>query len=423
MLDFNTAEVNQLVTQTLLRRDFDLEVAPLDDRLCPPIPNRLGYVRFIESLVGDTVPRGETVVGLDIGTGPYAIYALLLARRNPSWQLCATDIDPTSLAHARKTVKGNALGSQITLHDVDSQDEPLIPHTLPEDLAGRGLCFTMTNPPFYSSFDDMQASAALKQLPPSGVCTGSRCEMVYPGGEVAFTLRQLEEGLAAHTTAAAGSTGLRSRWRWYTTLLGKLSSVEVILQRLRAEGVTNYAVHDLVTGRTKRWIVAWSLLPDRPRQALARGSTTKSLAALLPPVCEHRIATELRSSLALARGLTELLDELKIAWSWIEPTRSLSIEVHADTWSRAARRLQARTVSGRHASPSGETCEVLMRVAVDCCINRNAPTPQLHCRWTYGLDEKLWESFVGKLRRHFQAARPDPGRGNVGLAERVRRRA
>jgi 23S rRNA (adenine1618-N6)-methyltransferase len=72
--------------------------------------------------------------------------------------------------------------------------------------------------------------------------------MVTEGGEIAFVLRMIEESLQ-----------LRDRVGWYTTMLGKLSSVSVVVKELMAAGNDNYAVTELAQGsKTKRWAVAWS---------------------------------------------------------------------------------------------------------------------------------------------------------------------
>lgn len=114
----------------------------------------------------------------------------------------------------------------------------------------------MCNPPFYSSTADLLSSAMAKSRPPHSACTGADIEMVTPGGEVAFVSRMIEE-----------STFLKDRCQWYTSMLGKYSSVEVIVERLRAVGVDNWAVQDLVQGnKTRRWAIAWSWGPMRSSQ-------------------------------------------------------------------------------------------------------------------------------------------------------------
>lgn len=78
--------------------------------------------------------------------------------------------------------------------------------------------------------------------------------MVTTGGEVAFVSRMIGESLH-----------LRDQVTWYTTMLGKLSSVSVIVEKLIEHKNQNYAVTEFVQGtRTRRWAVAWSWTDVRP---------------------------------------------------------------------------------------------------------------------------------------------------------------
>ena len=77
----------------------------------------------------------------------------------------------------------------------------------------------------------------------NALCTGAEIEMVTPGGEIAFVSRMIEESLQ-----------LRDRVQWYTTMLGKLSSVSVVVKKLLSLGNTNYALTTFVQGtKTRRW--------------------------------------------------------------------------------------------------------------------------------------------------------------------------
>lgn len=114
----------------------------------------------------------------------------------------------------------------------------------------------MCNPPFYTSTADLLSSATAKSRPPHSACTGADVEMVTAGGEVAFVSRMIDE-----------SKILGERCQWYTSMLGKYSSVENIVERLVAAGINNWAVKDLIQGnKTRRWSVAWSWGSMRPRQ-------------------------------------------------------------------------------------------------------------------------------------------------------------
>ena len=114
----------------------------------------------------------------------------------------------------------------------------------------------MCNPPFYTSPSDLLASAAAKSRPPHSACTGADVEMVTPGGEVSFVMRMITE-----------SAVLKTRCQWYTSMLGKLSSVTVLVEKLQAAEVKNWAVTEFIQGqKTRRWAIAWSWGTMRPPQ-------------------------------------------------------------------------------------------------------------------------------------------------------------
>lgn len=106
--------------------------------------------------------------------------------------------------------------------------------------------------------------------------------MVTPGGEIAFVSRMIEESLA-----------LRDRVQWYTSMLGKFSSVAVLVQKLRDKGVDNYAVTEFVQGsKTRRWGLAWSFDDLRPVMSVARGVSSLQ-KSLLPFPSEYFVAVSL----------------------------------------------------------------------------------------------------------------------------------
>ncbi len=138
--------------------------------------------------------------------------------------------------------------------------------------------FSMCNPPFYESRAEMLTSAASKQRPPLTACTGSENEMVTLGGEVAFVSRMIKESLV-----------LRDRVQWYTSMLGKFSSVAVLVQKLRENGVDNYAVTEFVQGsKTRRWGIAWSFDDLRPVMSVGRGVSSLQ-KSMLPFPSEYLI--------------------------------------------------------------------------------------------------------------------------------------
>lgn len=127
----------------------------------------------------------------------------------------------------------------------------------------------MCNPPFYESKLEMLKSTGAKKRLPFTACTGAENEMITTGGEVAFISRMIDESLV-----------LKSRVKWYTSMIGKVSTLSIIVGKIREAGISNYAVTEFVQGnRTKRWAIGWSFDDVKPSMNLARGlgNAAKSL--------------------------------------------------------------------------------------------------------------------------------------------------
>jgi 23S rRNA (adenine1618-N6)-methyltransferase len=259
-LDFQDPATVKALSKAILKADFGLQLEVPDDRLCPPIPNRWNYVTWIHGLIDSTSPDfsygydpERKITGLDIGTGASAIYTMLSLKSRPNWRMCATDIDKKSFESAARNLALNNLMTRTTLLQTTDLN-PLIP------LAGLGvqnLDFTICNPPFFTNLDDMSASlkGEGKSWKPNAVCTGAEVEMVCPDGDLGFVTKIVNESLV-----------LREKVRWYTSMLGKLTSAKAIITLLKENGVTNWAVGVIDTGSsTKRWIVAWSFGDLRPK--------------------------------------------------------------------------------------------------------------------------------------------------------------
>ncbi|KAK5130718.1 hypothetical protein LTR16_001327, partial [Cryomyces antarcticus] len=316
-LDFQDPKAVQQLTKSLLKRDFGLTIQLPDDRLCPPVPMRVyehplvfnvsiyNYIRWIQDLL-DTTSDNYTdrydpdreVIGLDVGTGASCIYPLLGTAARPHWRFHATETDDLSYTFARANITSNSLHSRIRLHHTQLS-APLLPL---DSLEVSRLDFCMCNPPFYSSRTDMAASAASKSLPPLAVCTGAESEMICEGGDVGFVLRIVDE-----------SCLLQSRVQWYTSMLGKLSSVDTVVARLKEVGVANWAVGALRAGaKTRRWVVGWSWQDRRPRNDVARHP---QLPLAVQPFPTSYTIPILHADVAC--GLVHAtLDALDLRWQW-----------------------------------------------------------------------------------------------------------
>ncbi|KAL1708923.1 hypothetical protein EV121DRAFT_287171 [Schizophyllum commune] len=418
-LDFGNPEAQICLTKALLHRDFGLDVQLTLERLCPPVPNRLNYILWLQDIIA--VTQDETsgpVLGIDVGTGASAIYPLLGCATDARWAFVATELDPLSLRFARENVARNGLDKP---HDAlkntpygpcprieilqASEDGPLL---LPLVAYDRQFAFSMCNPPFYESAEEISACAAGKARPAVGArrvgsrgvarssAAGSRqstpgrqmepgrrqstpgsqnsapasrhttpgsrqstpgpglatalagapVEMVTPGGELAFVARMVVE-----------SVRYGERCRWYTSMLGKLSSVAEIVRVLKEHGIDNYAITELVQGQTRRWAIGWSFTTLRLPDSLARVSS-QALQSVLPsrnemtqPLPQH-IAVDTSWSTRVEAAVRDTCGALPgVTVQANAQTHALTISATANTWSRAARRKAHREATSKQSTP------------------------------------------------------------------------
>ncbi|KAG7724224.1 hypothetical protein KL933_004975 [Ogataea haglerorum] len=190
--DFHNNDAVIAITEVLLK-EWGLTVHIHSDRLCPRLFNRLDYLEFMRNLLGSW----DDHVGLDVGTGHLAIYALLGAKLF-DLQFIGTDIDEESLELARAIVVQNNLQEKIQLV-LTRQRDPLFRRLV--ELLGSRNGFVMCNPPFYSSFEEMEKRAEMKADPRFPRAAAN--ELVIEGGEVAFV--QNATRAPVHARQAAGA--------------------------------------------------------------------------------------------------------------------------------------------------------------------------------------------------------------------------
>ncbi|EKM82029.1 hypothetical protein AGABI1DRAFT_36131 [Agaricus bisporus var. burnettii JB137-S8] len=165
-----TLLICRCLTQALLYRDFKLQLSLPKDRLCPPVPNRLNYVLWIQDIIRAHryLFREDirTIRGIDIGTGASAIYPLLACKLEPSWCFIATEVDNLSFTYAERNIQLNKMEDHIRLMRASIDGPILFPL---EDYMGPPFDFVMCNPPFYSSRTEISRSAEMKEFPPNSV--------------------------------------------------------------------------------------------------------------------------------------------------------------------------------------------------------------------------------------------------------------
>ncbi|OAX78494.1 hypothetical protein ACJ72_07195 [Emergomyces africanus] len=256
-------------------------------------------------------------------------------------------------------------------------------------------------------------------------CTGAEVEMITTGGEVAFVTRMIRESIQ-----------LRDRVQWYTSMLGKFSSIATIVNLLQKAGNKNWAVAEFVQGsKTRRWAIGWSWMDYRPAADAARPQSQSIPKHLLPFPPEFTFgcppSAPIRTTVEAVNSTIAALD---IYWHW-DSRRSTGVGfARRNAWSRHARRQRNKqaieaghTTTTASAAVSANTeatgntdegsnsydgkqgefipgkqdkgAELGFKVSVKGNMEGQA---EVMVRWVKGLDAVLFESFCGFLKRKVQ---------------------
>ncbi|KAJ2724161.1 hypothetical protein H4S00_002332 [Coemansia sp. D1744] len=251
-IDFLNNESVRILNRALLAVYFDLNIHLPARNLCPTVANRLHYIEWIQrELLSELSPLSK-VRGLDVGCGASCIYPLL-GTRVLSCEFVGTDINSDSIETARQNVERNA-GTSIQLF-LNSDARVTLPvratefPQIEEDGDGSVFTFSMCNPPFYSSRNERARLREFKQQEPGLETQGEDDELFTEGGEEAFLNRMVDE-----------SKHLGACIKWYSTLVGKKSTLAGLKTRIRQTPNVHIREGTLVQGKTTRWVVAWSFL-------------------------------------------------------------------------------------------------------------------------------------------------------------------
>ncbi|KAF8148848.1 hypothetical protein B0H34DRAFT_200530 [Crassisporium funariophilum] len=427
-IDFKNDGAQRRLTEAILFCDFGIVLRIPDNRLCPPVPNRLNYILWIQDIMHahDHVSSysERRVRGIDIGTGSTAIYPFLACALDSNWEFIATELDEESYHCAQTNIVANGMESRILLRKVSREDPILSPL---QEAIDTKYDFVICNPPFYGSAKEIAQSASDKELPPNAVCTGADVEMIFnDGGEAGFVSQMVIE-----------SERLHNRCEWYTSMLGKMSSVATIVELLRNLSITNYMVTEFVQGQTRRWAVGWTFSYARLPDPLTRIPSMKPVHPLYQYMPSRNTITQMHKDYSddiLFAVLSEhlnLLEGLSIRERHMRTDRTTSqgpppsafstrvfvIEGDTNTWSREYRRARRQVTLQAEQRGESDFCSFLPpstyvipreKIRLRCSIRvimvdevMTAPSTvsALEFQWLYGIDREMFYSFANHVDR------------------------
>jgi 23S rRNA (adenine1618-N6)-methyltransferase len=226
--------------------------------LCPPIPGRADYIHHVADLLAGEnsgeIPRGAAVRGLDIGVGANGIYPIL-GYYEYGWSFVGAEINPEAIRAVSAILDSNpALRENVQIRRQTAEKN--IFHGIIQ--SDEFFDFSVCNPPFHSSSEEAQAGTRRKwknlgkpvgkrhekQLANFG---GQAPELWCEGGEIAFLKQMILE-----------SGDCKSRCRWFTSLVSKSRSLEVLEPLLKRIGARAIRVLEMTQGQKKSRVLAWT---------------------------------------------------------------------------------------------------------------------------------------------------------------------
>ncbi|KAI1318164.1 Methyltransferase-like protein 16 [Mortierella claussenii] len=385
------------LTYCLLRKDFSIELDIPIDSLCPAVPNRVNYICWIEDLMKSETERA--IHGIDV-----------------------------SIEFASRNVSRNGLKQTIRI--VKNASLKIFPDSLFPDNETR-YDFCICNPPFYEDELDIQESLDGKKNQPQALCQGTSNEMITRGGELQFVKQMVDE-----------SRQWRHRIRWYTSMLGKKSSIDGIVSYLKTNKILNYTLTTFHQGRTARWAIGWSF-GDEHASWTAMKQASNKLLKLTPAATTLSFTSVVTTAEEALDRVRSILDQSSIEYelsertssSSTDPIRVLHGQARANTWSRAARRALERAAKEKGESSCNTRAELdpaptimgfdlyIMHdwgheantsPSTEASASSTAKSSEtnglrIQLRWTVGYDRALFESFFLHVRNRYLSGPALPG--------------
>lgn len=257
-IDFSNPRAVKLLNKAILNHYYGIKNWSFpDENLCPPVPGRADYIHHMADLLGEndsgTIPMGDKITCLDIGTGASCIYPIIGVTEY-GWRFIGSDIDPKSIASARNIVHSNPSlkgkvecrlqkNSKDVFHGIISKDDKI-------DLS---IC----NPPFHASMEEAQKGTRRKIKNLSGKkvkspqlnFAGISSELICEGGEYEFIRNMIRD-----------SKKFSKNCYWFSSLVSKQSNLKGIRRSLEKIKVNQIKTISMGTGNKLSRIVAWTFL-------------------------------------------------------------------------------------------------------------------------------------------------------------------
>ncbi|ODV96308.1 hypothetical protein PACTADRAFT_2601 [Pachysolen tannophilus NRRL Y-2460] len=409
--DLNSNDAIIDLTKAILDYKFNLKINLNKNKLCPRIPNRLEYLKFIKELPLQSKQNDELYI-IDVGTGHSVIYPLLGCRFFQNCKFIGTDIDQSSIQEAIENVKLNNLDNRIKIYLNLANDDFF-------NLSKYGLMtnvndvnnniITICNPPFYSSLQEIEAKKTAKFQIKKYYSPITQNEFVTIGGEYHFIVKMINESLQ-----------LKNKITWYTSLVGNFSNLELLVKYLKQNNIPNYFVKALLPSNkfknnkvTQRWIIGWCFHGLKIRNSIIYKNS--------PNLKKFNQINEFNIPLNSYWDLNQLIETSLNKLNYkgelyrIDDSK-LEIQFPGNVWSRTFRRKFETHVNNRHPNDNDHNDNndddkdvhrgAVKRTKLQLANDQDFTIFLIEMRknsitifWKYGFNYKIFESFCGFIKR------------------------
>jgi len=254
-VDFSSNDAVLALNKALLKHFYQIEWSIPKKYLCPPIPGRVDYIHYISDLLASSnnslIPKGENIVGLDIGVGANCIYPIV-GNRSYGWKFIATEVDKTSIDNAQNIININQILENKIKIVPQTSKEKIFESIIKENAM---IDFTMCNPPFHKSKKDAKEGSLrkIKNLSKgknSKVSLnfgGQHNELWCDGGEVAFISKMITE-----------SVKYKKNCLWFTSLVSKKENLSSLYKKLKEINPMQIETVEMIQGQKQTRFIAWT---------------------------------------------------------------------------------------------------------------------------------------------------------------------
>lgn len=266
-IDFRNPLAVRMLNRSLLKTHYNIDFWDIPEGyLCPPIPGRVDYIHYLADLLAESnnqeIPHGRHIKALDIGTGASLVYPLT-GQSEYDWHFTGVDVDPVAIESGRQICKSNKL--QITLK-LQSKPKNIFRGVIePQDLFHVTLC----NPPFHASVEQATKGTRRKWSNlGNGLSNelnfgGQNAELWYPGGEIKFIARMVEQSMEfAHQCL------------WFSSLVSKKDNLQPLHRILGRAKVADIKVVEMAQGQKTSRFIAWTFIKKNQRSTFVKSTQT-----------------------------------------------------------------------------------------------------------------------------------------------------